>query len=41
MIQEIKESEIDLLFVSEVWEKETQNGFNKSIESMTELDGLG
>ena len=33
VIQEIKESEIDMLFVSEVWEKETQNGFNKSIES--------
>ena len=40
VVCEFKESDIDLLFVSEVWEKVNQVAFNEAIENLEEIEGI-
>ena len=40
VISEMKVSSIDLLFVSETWEKQQQVSFDEVIERMNEIDGI-
>ena len=40
VVCEFKESDINLLFVSEIWEKDNQVAFNEAIENLEEIEGI-